>query len=475
MLFTDFFELAGDRSYGEDPAIVGGWARLDGRPVMLIGHQKGRNTKENMLRNFGMPRPEGYRKARRLMELAERFERPVLTFVDTPGAYPGIGAEERGQAEAIAVNLEVMSRLRVPIVSVVIGEGGSGGALAIAVANRVLMLENSIYSVISPESCSSILYRDTSKAEKAADALKLTARDLFGLKVIDELVPEPAGGAHRDPARAAEELGRVLRRQLQPLARPGRPGAGRGPLPEVPGHGPLHRGRLTPLMPPFIVAIDGPAGAGKSTVSKLLARRLGLSFVDTGALYRTVALSARRQGIATDDDARAGRTTAGGSASPSGQRGTRTGSTWTARTSRPRSAPRTSPWRRARSRRGRWCAPGSSGCSGGSRSRPRWGRCSRAGTSGRWSSRTQTSSSSSRPTPTCAPGAATRSCSRRASESSLEAVLADQTKRDRDDASRAVAPLKPADDAVRVDSSSKPLSEVVQQLERTIRAAMAGR
>ncbi|MGZ6028269.1 MAG: acetyl-CoA carboxylase carboxyltransferase subunit alpha [Myxococcaceae bacterium] len=216
-LFTDFFELAGDRSYGEDPAIVGGWARLDGLPVMLIGHQKGRNTKENMLRNFGMPRPEGYRKARRLMELAERFGRPVLTFVDTPGAYPGIGAEERGQAEAIAVNLEVMSRLRVPIVSVVIGEGGSGGALAIAVANRVLMLENSIYSVISPESCSSILYRDTSKAEKAADALKLTARDLFGLKVIDELVPEPDGGAHRDPARAAEELGRVLRRQLQPL------------------------------------------------------------------------------------------------------------------------------------------------------------------------------------------------------------------------------------------------------------------
>jgi len=216
-LFTDFFELAGDRSYGEDPAIVGGWARLDGRPVMVIGHQKGRNTKENMLRNFGMPRPEGYRKARRLMELAERFGRPVLTFVDTPGAYPGIGAEERGQAEAIAVNLEVMSRLQVPVVSVVIGEGGSGGALAIAVANRVLMLENSIYSVISPESCSSILYRDTSKAEKAADALKLTARDLLEMKVVDELVPEPAGGAHRDPAKAAEELGRVVRKHLQAL------------------------------------------------------------------------------------------------------------------------------------------------------------------------------------------------------------------------------------------------------------------
>jgi acetyl-CoA carboxylase carboxyl transferase subunit alpha len=217
-LFTDFFELAGDRLYAEDPSIVGGWARLDDRPVMVIGHQKGRNTKENMVRNFGMPRPEGYRKGRRLMELAERFGRPILTFVDTPGAYPGIGAEERGQAEAIAVNLEVMSRLRVPVVSTVIGEGGSGGALAIAVANRVLMLENSIYSVISPESCSSILYRDTTKAEKAADALKLTARDLFEMKVVDELVPEPPGGAHRDPARAAEQLGRVLRKHLAALS-----------------------------------------------------------------------------------------------------------------------------------------------------------------------------------------------------------------------------------------------------------------
>jgi len=217
LLFTDFFELAGDRLYGEDPSIVGGWARLDDRPVMVLGHQKGRNTKENMLRNFGMPRPEGYRKARRLMELAERFGRPILTFVDTPGAYPGIGAEERGQAEAIAVNLEVMSHLRVPVVSTVIGEGGSGGALAIAVANRVLMLENSIYSVISPESCSTILYRDTTKAEKAADALKLTARDLQAMGVVDELVPEPEGGAHRDPPKAAEALGRVLRKHLQAL------------------------------------------------------------------------------------------------------------------------------------------------------------------------------------------------------------------------------------------------------------------
>jgi acetyl-CoA carboxylase carboxyl transferase subunit alpha len=181
---------------------------------MLIGHQKGRNTKENMVRNFGMPRPEGYRKARRLMELAERFERPILTFVDTPGAYPGIGAEERGQAEAIAVSLEVMSRLKTPVISTVIGEGGSGGALAIGVGNRVLMLENSVYSVISPEGCASILFRDASKAEKAADAMKVTAKDLLQMKIVDELIPEPAGGAHRDPARAAETLGRALRKHL---------------------------------------------------------------------------------------------------------------------------------------------------------------------------------------------------------------------------------------------------------------------
>ena len=199
MLFTDFFELAGDRRFAEDASIVGGWARLDGETVLLLGHQKGRNTKENMLRNFGMPRPEGYRKALRLMRLAERFNKPILTFVDTPGAYPGIGAEERGQAEAIAVNLEAMAGLTVPIISTVIGEGGSGGALAIAVANRLMMLENSIYSVISPESCSTILYRDTSKAEKAAEALRLTARDLYQMKVVDELVPEPPGGAHRNP------------------------------------------------------------------------------------------------------------------------------------------------------------------------------------------------------------------------------------------------------------------------------------
>jgi acetyl-CoA carboxylase carboxyl transferase subunit alpha len=217
-LFTDFFEMCGDRRFGEDPSIVGGFGRLDGKTVMLIGHQKGRSTKENMARNFGMPRPEGYRKALRLMELAERFEKPILTFVDTSGAYPGIGAEERGQAEAIAVNLEVMSRLKVPIISTVIGEGGSGGALAIGVGNRVLMLQNSVYSVISPEGCASILFRDSSQAEKAADALKLTAKDLLGMKVVDEVVPEPAGGAHRDPPKAAENLGKALRKHLSELA-----------------------------------------------------------------------------------------------------------------------------------------------------------------------------------------------------------------------------------------------------------------
>jgi acetyl-CoA carboxylase carboxyl transferase subunit alpha len=216
-LFTDYVELSGDRLFGEDPSIIGGFARFEGRPVMVIGHQKGRSTKENMARNFGMPRPEGYRKSRRLMELAARFERPIFTFVDTPGAYPGIGAEERGQAEAIAVNLETMAALPVPIVSTVIGEGGSGGALAIGVGNRVLMLENSIYSVISPEGCASILFRDASQAERAADAMRVTAKDLLQLKVIDEVIAEPAGGAHRDPPKAAEALGKALKKHLGQL------------------------------------------------------------------------------------------------------------------------------------------------------------------------------------------------------------------------------------------------------------------
>jgi acetyl-CoA carboxylase carboxyl transferase subunit alpha len=216
-LFTDFFEIEGDRRFSADRSIVGGFARLDGEPVVVMGHQKGRTTKENMLRNFGMPRPEGYRKARRLFDLANRFRRPVITFIDTPGAYPGIGAEERGQAEAIAVNLEVMASLEVPVVAVVIGEGGSGGALALGVANRLLMLEYSIYSVISPESCSAILYRDPSKAQRSAEALRLTARDLAGFGITDELVTEAPGGAHRDHALTAANVGAALRRHLADL------------------------------------------------------------------------------------------------------------------------------------------------------------------------------------------------------------------------------------------------------------------
>ncbi|MCL2011845.1 MAG: acetyl-CoA carboxylase carboxyltransferase subunit alpha [Cystobacterineae bacterium] len=218
-LFKDFCELSGDRCFADDMAIVGGLAKFEGQPVVVIGHQKGRNTKENMARNFGMPRPEGYRKARRLMELAARFSRPVFTFIDTPGAYPGMGAEERGQAEAIAVNLEYMAALPVPIIATVIGEGGSGGALAIGVANRVLMLEHSVYSVISPEACSSILYRDATKAPKAAEALKLTAKDIFQFRVINEVVAEPVGGAHRDKAKAAELLGKALKKHHQQLAK----------------------------------------------------------------------------------------------------------------------------------------------------------------------------------------------------------------------------------------------------------------
>ena len=202
-LFTDFFELEGDRRFAADQALVAGLARFDGEPVVVMGQQKGRGTKENLVRNFGMMRPEGYRKARRLFDLAERFRRPVITFIDTPGAYPGIGAEERGQAEAIAVNLEVMSSLSVPAISVVIGEGASGGAIGIGVTNRILMLQYAWYNVISPESCSSILYRDATKAQKSAEALKLTARDLEGLGVIDEIVRESPGGAHRDPEATA--------------------------------------------------------------------------------------------------------------------------------------------------------------------------------------------------------------------------------------------------------------------------------
>jgi acetyl-CoA carboxylase carboxyl transferase subunit alpha len=217
LLCQEFIELHGDRAFRDDPAIVGGLARLDGRPIVVVGHQKGRNTKENIHRNFGMPHPEGYRKALRLFQTADRFRLPILTFVDTPGAYPGVGAEERGQSEAIARNLREMARLRVPIVSLVIGEGGSGGALALAVADRVYMLENAIYSVISPEGCAGILWKDKAKAPLAAEVLRLTAQDVLELGVIDGLVEEPLGGAHRDPAATAQSVRQVVNGALTAL------------------------------------------------------------------------------------------------------------------------------------------------------------------------------------------------------------------------------------------------------------------
>ncbi|HEY0969594.1 MAG TPA: acetyl-CoA carboxylase carboxyltransferase subunit alpha [Gemmatimonadales bacterium] len=220
LVFTDFIELHGDRLFREDEAIVGGWARLEGETVMLIGHQRGRDTKENLRRNFGMPHPEGYRKALRLMKLAEKFQVPILTFIDTPGAWPGLGAEERGQSEAIARNLLEMASLEVPIVATVIGEGGSGGALALGVADRVLMLENSVYSTISVEGCAAILWKDGKSPEtreKAADALKITAQDLYELRVIDEIVPEPLGGAHSNHEESARNLQAALVRNLEEL------------------------------------------------------------------------------------------------------------------------------------------------------------------------------------------------------------------------------------------------------------------
>ena len=216
-IFTEFEELAGDRAFADDKAIVGGIARLDGRPVMVIGHQKGRSTKEKVMRNFGMPAPEGYRKALRLMEMAERFNLPIITFIDTPGAYPGIGAEERGQAEAIARNLREMSQLKVPVICTVIGEGGSGGALAIGVGDKVNMLQYSTYSVISPEGCASILWKSAEKASTAAEVMGLTAQRLKELKLIDEIVTEPLGGAHRDYAEMAENLKQRILTDLHEL------------------------------------------------------------------------------------------------------------------------------------------------------------------------------------------------------------------------------------------------------------------
>lgn len=217
-IFTDWFEVHGDRNFRDDPALVCGFARLDGQPCCIIGHQKGRNTKEKVYRNFGMPNPEGYRKALRVMQMAEQFGLPIFTFVDTPGAFPGIGAEERGQAEAIARNLREMAVLKVPVIVTVTGEGGSGGALAIAVGNRVLMMEYSVYAVISPEGCAAILWSDGAKGPQAAEALKLTARDVESLGcVIDDVVPEPLGGAHRDHTLAAASLKTYLKKHLEEL------------------------------------------------------------------------------------------------------------------------------------------------------------------------------------------------------------------------------------------------------------------
>lgn len=218
MLFTDFVELHGDRGYGDDKAIVAGLAKFRGRPVAIVGHQKGRDTKQRLLRNFGQPKPEGYRKALRVMQLAAKFNRPIITFIDTQGAYPGIDAEERGQAEAIARNLREMARLPVPIIVTVTGEGGSGGALAIAVGDRVNILENGFYSVISPEGCAAIMWRDAAKAETAAAALKITAKDLKEQGIVDEIVAEPEGGAHVEPEAAGQLLGEVLERQLLMLS-----------------------------------------------------------------------------------------------------------------------------------------------------------------------------------------------------------------------------------------------------------------
>ena len=217
MIMADFIELHGDRLYQDDKALVGGLAKIDGEKVMVMGHQKGRDTKENLIRNFGSAHPEGYRKAMRLMKLAEKFDIPIITFVDTPGAYPGIGAEERGQAHSIAYNLREMISLAVPIIVIVIGEGGSGGALGIGIGDRVYVMENAYYSVISPEGCAAILWKDRLKAPEASEVLKLTAKDLIGLGIIEGEIPEPLGGAHRDPEKAANSVKKFIKRALKEL------------------------------------------------------------------------------------------------------------------------------------------------------------------------------------------------------------------------------------------------------------------
>ncbi|MFH1655215.1 MAG: acetyl-CoA carboxylase carboxyltransferase subunit alpha [Candidatus Omnitrophota bacterium] len=217
MLMTDFIELHGDRLFADDQAIIGGLAEFDGKKIMVMGHQKGRDTKENLKRNFGCAHPEGYRKSLRLMQLAEKFNLPIVTLIDTPGAYPGVDAEERGQAQAIATNLEKMIDMTVPIIAIVIGEGGSGGAIGLGVGDKVCLLENAYYSVISPEGCASILWRNSAKAPEAAETLKLTAKDLLNLGIIDEIIPEPSGGAHKDPEKAAKNIKEVLERNLAEL------------------------------------------------------------------------------------------------------------------------------------------------------------------------------------------------------------------------------------------------------------------
>ena len=217
MIGADFVELKGDRVFGDDPSLLAGFGKWNGERVAIIGHQKGRNTKENIARNFGMANPEGYRKALRIMKMAEQFKRPIVTLIDTPGAYPGIGAEERGQAEAIARNLREMSKLEIPVVCVITGEGGSGGALGISVGNRVLVMQYSIYSVISPEGCAAILFRDASRAEEAAERMKITAPHLLEMKVVDEVIPEPAGGAHHDARKTANNLLETVSRHIKEL------------------------------------------------------------------------------------------------------------------------------------------------------------------------------------------------------------------------------------------------------------------
>ncbi|MFH1683318.1 MAG: acetyl-CoA carboxylase carboxyltransferase subunit alpha [Candidatus Margulisiibacteriota bacterium] len=217
LIFEDFIELHGDRNFSDDPALVSGIAKLNGRSIVILGHQKGKTTKENIARNFGMANPEGYRKALRVMRIAERYEKPIISFIDTPGAYPGIGAEERGQAEAIAKNLREMAELTVPFIAIITGEGGSGGALGIGMGNRVLMLEFSVYSVISPEGCASILFRDAKRANDAANAMKITAKDLLELNVIDEIIKEPIGGAHNNPQLTASFIKSAILKNLEPL------------------------------------------------------------------------------------------------------------------------------------------------------------------------------------------------------------------------------------------------------------------